>query len=190
MKNHFQFQSFLVLVCILGCQPETIGQPQKTRLQPGKLYDAGQTIYAPYYGFTSIVPEYWKGTVPMDMELFLLLPDTISIGGEIYAFGSQKKNLSSLREQWLKGMAFSESIKIRATDIIMQNDALWSEVVPEGDGVNSGNKGFAMARCGPFGYCITTLAIGPTQCFDDMKKAVRQFMDQAEFTEPSDISIY
>jgi hypothetical protein len=162
----------------------------KNRLQPGKLYSAGQTIYAPRYGFMSVVPENWKGTLPREMEIFLLLPDTISIGGEIYTFGNDHTNLENIEENWKKGVSLSETIAIKATNITIRNDMISSEIVPEGNSVNTGNKGFAAARCGPFGACVTCLALGPVQCYADMRAAVESFMTKALFTAPSDISIY
>jgi hypothetical protein len=165
-------------------------QNKKKRLQPGKLYGAGETIYAPRYGFTSIIPDRWKGTLPRDMEIFLLLPDTTSIGGEIYTFASEKNNIESLQKHWMQGMNFSESIKIKATQVDLQNDMISSELVPDGQSVNTANKGFAAARCSEFGYCITCLAIGPSQFYEDMKVAVKYFIVKASFTQPSNISMY
>ncbi|WP_254164472.1 hypothetical protein [Chryseosolibacter histidini] len=183
-------QIMVLLVTVMISVITATAQPEKKRLQPGKLYESGEVIYAPFYGFSSTVPANWKGTLPIDMEIFLLLPDTTGICGEIYTFASEKNDLSSLQKHWLRGVSFSPSIKVRATDITLENDMIMAEVVPEGDAVNTGNKGFAMARCGPFGYCITCLAIGPVQCYDEMKMAVENFMRKALFTQPSDVSIY
>jgi hypothetical protein len=160
------------------------------RLRPGTLYTSGETVYAPRYGFTSIIPNDWEGTLPLDTEIFLLMPAPNSTGAEIYTFASEQNEQSVLRERWAQGISLSESIRIRATDITIQGDMISSEVVPEGDMVNMNTKGYAVARCGPFRNCITCLAIGPAQVYDQMKSAVESFMRNASFSEPSDVSIY
>jgi hypothetical protein len=166
------------------------GQTKKKRLQPGKLYDAGEVIYAPRYGFTSVIPTHWEGTLPREVEIFLLVPDTISVGGEIWTFASEKNDLQSLKKNWTQGMNLSETIAIKATNIVEHEDMIASEVVPAGHNVNKGNKGYAIARCSAFGNCITCLGIGPVQCYEDLKTAVESFMNKASFSKPANISIY
>jgi hypothetical protein len=160
------------------------------RLRPGKLYQSGETIYAPRYGFTSVIPEGWEGALPLDTEIFLLLPSPNSTGAEIYTFASDQNDLSRLHDSWLKGVSLSESIRIKAKDIQVQGDMISSQIVPEGNEVNTGTTGFAVARCGAFGKCITSVGIGPRQTYDQMKSAVESFMTEASFTEPSNVSIY
>jgi hypothetical protein len=168
-----------------------VGNAQSTkRLQPGKLYNSGEKIYAPRYGFTSVVPERWEGTLPRDMEIFLLLPDTNTFGGEIFTFASEKNNLDALRETWLKGVSLSETIGIKAKDINVSGDMMSTELAPDGKSVDTGNRGYAAARCSPFNLCITCVAIGPTQFYEEMKTAVESFMANASFTAPSNVSIY
>jgi hypothetical protein len=183
--NYLFFFAACLLMQVSACHAQS-----SQRLKPGVRYQSGEVIYAPHYGFTSMIPPHWNGTLPIEKEIFLLVPDTITIGGEIFVFASDEKELSKLRKHWLKGVALSETIKMKATNIIESNDMISSEIIPEGDAVNTGRKGFAMARCGPFGFCITTLAIGPVQCYGDMKTAVTSFMNAALFDEPSNVSIY
>ena len=160
------------------------------RLRPGTLYASGESVYAPRYGFTSVIPNGWEGTLPLDTEIFLLLPATQSTGAEIYTFASEQNELSLLNERWEKGIWLSESIRIKATGITIQDDMISSEVVPEGDMVNTNTKGFAAAKCGPFRNCITCIAIGPVQTYNEMRSAVESFMGAASFSEPSNVSIY
>lgn len=169
--------------------PKSSGEKAK-RLRPGKLYSSGETIYAPRYGFTSVIPQDWEGALPLDTEIFLLLPSPNSTGAEIYTFASDQNDLSRLKESWMKGIPLSESIRIKATDVQVQGDMISSQIVPEGNAVNTSTTGFAVARCGPFNKCITSIGIGPRQTYDQMKSAVESFMSKASFTEPSNVSIY
>jgi hypothetical protein len=181
----------LVLAFMLFMTEDILAQNKKKRLQPGKLYEHGEKIYAPRFGFESVIPEGWEGTLPRESEIFLLMPDTITIGGEIFTFASEATDLKSIRDNWLKGAKLSENMLIKAKgEPVINGDMISAEVVPAGEAVNTGNKGYVVARCGSFGHCITCLAIGPTQFFDQFKTAVTNFMSSASFSEPSNVSIY
>lgn len=178
-----------LLLVLLGLSLAGNAQSKKKRLQPGKLYEPGEAIYAPRYGFNAVIPEGWEGTLPRDTEMFLLMPRT-EIGGEVFTFSSEKKDIQSLKENWLKGANLSDNIMIKATDVKVDGDMIFSEVVPAGEAVNKGYKGFVAAKCSPYGSCVTCLGIGPVQFFDPLKKAVDSFMRSTTFTEPSNVSIY
>lgn len=180
----------LLIAALLFAGVSTIAQSKK-RLQPGKLYEPGQKIYAPRFGFESAVPAGWNGTLPRESEIFLLTPQTINVGGEIFTFASAGSDLESIRAAWLKGTNLSETIIIKAKDNVTVNgDMISAEVISEGQGVNKGYKGYAIARCGPFGHCITSLGIGPVQFFDQIKTAVTSVMTSAAFSQPSNVSVY
>jgi hypothetical protein len=98
----------------------------KKRLQPGKIYEPGEKIYAPKYGFNGVVPEGWDGTLPRETEIFLLMPRT-GIGGEVFTFVSEGNDLQSIREAWLRGTNMSESILIKAKDVVTTGDMITSE---------------------------------------------------------------
>ena len=180
----------IIILIALFISVEGIYAQSKKRLQPGKIYEPGEKIYAPKYGVNGVIPEGWDGTLPREMEIFLLMPRT-AIGGEIFTFANDKKDLASIREGWLKGANLSESIIIKSNgDIVTNGDMISTEVVPKGESVNTGYKGFVAAKCSPYGPCITCLGIGPVQFYDQIKTAVESFMTNATFTEPSDVSIY
>src|SRR5688572_2489739 len=139
-----------ILLIILICLVSIAGAQSKKRLQPGKLYESGEQIYAPRYGFNAVVPAGWEGTLPRDTEIFLLMPDSISVGGEVFTFATDKKDLASVKEGWIKGANLSDNIVIKAKgEIATQGDMISSEVEAVGDQVNKGYKGFIAARCSP-----------------------------------------
>jgi len=47
---------------------EACTQNKKCRIEPGRLYEAGETLYAPRFGFTATVPEGWEGMSPVKMK--------------------------------------------------------------------------------------------------------------------------
>ena len=179
-----------ILLIVLSAITLVVDAQSKKRLQPGKLYEPGEKIYAPRYGFTSVIPDGWEGTLPRDTEIFLLMPRT-EIGGEIFTFASIQKDLASMSESWKKGVNLSETIIIKSSgEIKTDGDMISSEVVGSGEHVNKGGKGFVAAKCNPAGPCVTCIGLGPIQFFDQIKKAVESFMSTTTFSEPSNVSIY
>lgn len=162
----------------------------KGRIQPGKMYAAGDKIYAPKYGLHTVIPEGWEGTLPEGSEIFLLVPQE-QIGGEVFTFISFQKDLKALEESWEQGVDLNETIKIKAVgEIIAEDNIISAEVVPAGHAVNKGNKGYVSAVCSPHGFCVTMLGIGPVQFYDRVQKAVTSFAENTTFTEPSYVSMY
>lgn len=182
-----QTNLFLLLLCAT-LSFQSIGQ-KKSRLQPGRMYEAGETLYAPKFGFTAKVPTGWEGILPRDTEVFLLTTTTATYG-EIYVFGSDRGDLASLKNEWVKGVDLSQGIRMKAINPTIQDDLLTSEITVEGDYVNKGNKGFAATKCGPAGTCVTTLMIAPIQFYESIKNTVTDFMKNSTVATPSNASPY
>jgi hypothetical protein len=159
------------------------------RLQPGRLYEAGETLYAPRLGFTAKVPQGWEGMLPRDSEVFLLTTTT-STYGEIFVFGRDPIEMETLQQLWQKGIQVSETIKLTAVQSEIKNQMLMAEVSLEGEYVNKGNRGFAVTRCNPDGPCITTLMMAPSQFYEPVKATVIEFMTMSSFQPPSTASPY
>lgn len=166
-----------------------IAQKKKARLQPGKMYEAGETLFAPRFGFVAKVPQGWEGILPRESEVFLLTTTT-STYGEIFVFGNEHGDLTTMKANWEKGVALSESIKMKSVNATITDGMLTSEIIAEGDQVNKGNKGFAAARCSPSGPCIITLMVAPVQFYEPVKNTVAEFMKSATFEPPSNASPY
>jgi hypothetical protein len=163
----------------------------RSRLHPGKIYEPGEHIYAPKYGFSGIIPEDWDGTIPRGNEIFSMMPRT-SFGGEIFTFVSVGRDIQSIKESWVKGVKLTETVLIKADgNIGIDGNLIMGEVTADGDNVNKGNyKGYAVAKCSPYGPCITCLGIAPMQFYDQVSATVERFMRNASFAEPSDVSPY
>jgi hypothetical protein len=164
-------------------------QKKKSRLQPGKMYEAGETLYAPRFGFIATVPAGWEGILPRESEVFLLSSTTATYG-DIWVFGNEHGDFATMKTDWVKGMELSESIRIKAIDPSEQDGLLSSEVIAEGDLVNKGYKGFVAGRCSPSGPCVITLMIAPTQYYEAVKNTVTEFMKNSSFEPPSNVSQY
>jgi hypothetical protein len=167
-----------------------MAQGKKSRLQPGKFYEAGETIYAPRFGFTAKIPQGWQGSLPRESEVFLLQTVTPDVFGEIYVFGRAQGDLQTLKQQWLQGVDLSETIRIKATDPVMKGDMLVSEVIGEGQSINKGNRAHVAARCNPDGPCVIALSVMPKQFYEPIKNALEGFMKEAYFEPPNNASPY
>lgn len=178
----------LFLIGVLSVVQSTA--QKKNRIEPGRMYEAGETLFAPRFGFIAKVPEGWQGMLPRENEVFLLTSTTPEPFGEIYVFGRENGNLSVMAETWAKGFDLSESIRMKAVKPEIKDGMLSSEVTAEGEYVNTQYKGFATSRCNPNGSCVTALMIAPAQFYESIKNTVVQFMSSATFELPSTASPY
>lgn len=164
-------------------------QKKKGRVQPGRIYVAGESIYAPRFGFSATVPEGWEGLLPRESEVFLLTTTT-STYGEIFVFGHEQATLNSLQERWQKGVDLSETIRLQAINPTQQEGMLVSEVIATGEYINKGFKGLGVAKCNPAGPCIVTLMVAPPHYFDSVRETVLGFMKSSTFDSPNAYSPY
>jgi hypothetical protein len=169
---------------------QIFSQTHKGRIQPGRLYEAGATLYAPRYGFVAKVPEGWEGLLPRESEVFLLNTTTPTIYGEVFVFGRDQGDLLMMQEAWKKGFDLTGSVKLKAINSTLNDFLLAADVIAEGQYINRGMKGFAVARCNPTGPCVTTLMIAPVQFFDSIRNTVMKFMKEGSFQAPSNASPY
>jgi hypothetical protein len=183
-------KSYTFLLCLLFLALSfQVSAQKKARLQPGKMYEPGETLFAPRFGFIATVPVGWEGILPRESEVFLL-STTTSTYGEIFVFGSEHGDLNTMLKNWSKGVDLSEGIRMKAINPGIQDGILSCEITAEGELVNKGNKGFAIARCSPSGPCVTTLMIAPVQFYESVKATVTEFMKSSRFEPPSNVSPY
>jgi hypothetical protein len=181
--------SVILLILTLGWSVQVEAQNKKNRVQPGRMYAPGDTLFAPRLGFTARVPNGWEGTLPRESEVFML-SSTSTTYGEIFIFGNPDGNLNGILEKWKNGVALTESIKLKATNPTINDGMLTSEVIATGDYINKGYKGFAVARCNPDGPCVIALLVAPVQFYESVKTIVSDFMKSSTFEAPANISIY
>jgi hypothetical protein len=180
----------LVILALCTISNSGFAQGKKIRLQPGKFYEAGESIYAPRFGFSATIPEGWQGSLPRESEVFLLQTITTDVFGEIYVFGSERSDLASLEKTWREGTDLSETIRIKALIPVVKGDMITSEIVGEGQAINKGNRAYAVARCNPDGPCIIALSIMPKQFYESIKNSLEHFMLASSFEPPNTASPY
>lgn len=177
----------LLLITMMIWSKTLVGQKAQ-RLQPGKMYEAGETLFAPRFGFTGIVPQGWSGVLPRESEVFLL--NSLTQPSQIFLFGSEQGSLTQLKGNWDKGIDLSADVYLMAKGTTIQNGLLTSEVTAKGPYINKGNRGYAVARCSDSGPCIICLAVGPAQFFDEIKKTADALLSNSKMEKPSLASLY
>ena len=180
--------SILLLVAVSCVSIKVNGQTN--RIEPGRMYESGEKLFAPHYGFTAKVPEGWDGMLPRESEVFLLTSATASVFGEIYVFGRDRGDLSAMADAWVKGFDLSENIRLKSMKPVLNDGMLSAEVIAEGEYVNKQYKGFAASRCSDNGPCITLLAVAPEQFIESVKNTAIAFLKSGSFQAPSDASPY
>jgi hypothetical protein len=185
MKTH----NLALCLIFIGLSFQGVAQQKKSRLQPGRMYEAGETMFAPRFGFIATVPAGWEGVLPRESEVFLL-STTTSVYGEIFVFGRERGDLNSIRETWMKGVNLSETIRIKSINPTLEDGLLYSEITAEGQFINKGFKGFVVSRCSPSGPCVTTLMTAPEQYYESVKNTAMEFMKSSTFQAPSNTSPY
>jgi len=162
--------------------------PQE-RLQPGKLYKAGEEINAPMVGLTSTIPEGWAGYLPTDTEM-LMLANVENPEGTIYAFAFDD-TMDDIKARLELDIKFEVQNGIeldRKGDPFMRGDVLAVELIVK----NSSNNllGYAEAKCADYGWCVMYLMITPEYIYEESKKGLIRFMDNSTLSEPTLGSLY
>ncbi|MCS4435910.1 hypothetical protein [Aquiflexum gelatinilyticum] len=185
-------RNILILAAILigaSFNNPTVGQSAKKRIQPGRMYNSQDTLFSPIYGFTSQVPVGWVGTLPRETEVFLLTTGNGGFG-EIYVFGRAAVDLQQLSELWKEGVDVTDKLRLKAIDPKISDQILQSEVVADGNYVQRQSRAFAATKCGNQGTCITVLAVGSEESYDNVSKAALQLLQKGTFERPSFESPY
>lgn len=165
-----------------------LAQNLKNRIQPGKMYNAGDSIYTPRYGFSGQIPEGWVGVLPRETEVFLL-NSTTGIFGEIFVFGREKVDLTQLAETWKAGVDISETVRLKATDPTIEGDLLYSHAEATGNYLPPKNyRAFAATRCGE--ACITVLVISLDENAEMASQSALQLLKTAALSTPKEIDPY
>jgi hypothetical protein len=176
---------FLILSLLLSVS--SYGQKVK-RIQPGKVYEAGEALYAPRLGFRAVVPAGWTGVLPRESEVFLLTSYTSP--AEIFVLGREGASLNQLKAVWDEGIEMNSDIRLKALGATLTGGTLAAEVVAVGDFINKSMRAYAVARCGDSGACVTCLAVMPAAEFEQVKQVANAFMSAASFETPSLASPY
>jgi hypothetical protein len=184
--NRYPALSFFLWIMTLS--QDLFAQNIKNRILPGKMYNAGDSISTPRYGFSGVIPQDWVGVLPRETEVFLLNSASGTFG-EIFVFGTEKVNLSQLAETWKSGINVSETVTLKATDPTLEGDLLYAHAEATGNYLPPKNyRAFAATRCGD--ACITVLAISLEENAEMTAQSTLQFLKTAVLSTPKEVDPY
>ena len=178
----------LIILFLFFCLPSLKVNAQE-RLRPGFVYQSGDTIHAPMFGLTSIIPEGWVGVLPQQTEMFLLMAKD-NPQSSIYAFGTDDTK-EAIRERWTSGpgLEVENNIKlIRSSDVFDRGDVIAADLIVENSTNNS--KGYIEAKCSNYDRCLVLLLIVPEDFLEQSITGLKQFMDNSSLSMPTLGSIY
>jgi hypothetical protein len=180
--------SLVFLLGMLLFSQDMLAQNLKNRIQPGKLYNAGDSISTPRYGFSGVIPKGWVGVLPRETEVFLL-NSTSGTFAEIFVFGREKVDLNQLAETWKSGVDVSETINLKATDPKIEGDILFSHAEATGNYLPPKNyRAFAATRCGD--ACITVLVVSLEENAEMANSSGLEFLKTATVFTPREVDPY
>lgn len=156
------------------------------QVRPGQLYDSGEEVYGPKLGVTTKIPEGWAGVLPMNTEVFLLMPKNNSFG-QIYVMGGED-SYDALKSRWATGVELDNGIFVKSIkEPEFRNGSLASNLEVEG---NKSWNGYVEAKCGDFGNCLIAFLFAPPDMVGKLSVSIQSFMDDMTFSEPKDINPY
>ena len=176
---------------LLACLSFFAGMAQSNHIQPGKLYNAGDVIRSPRHGMQSRIPQGWRGVLPRDTEVFMILPDDPTTG-KIFVFIHGKDTPQIVQKKFEQGVNFDANITLAPSGAIAhRGDAIASEFHLSSNQTDTAERYYAESKCNPHGGgCLMVILVGNTPKFDDGKAAVREVVDQTIFQAPSNESAY
>jgi hypothetical protein len=166
-------------------------QLPSNRIKPGIMYHAGDTVRLPRIGLSTRIPEGWSGVLPRDTEVFLLMPENNSVG-EIYVVLNEKADLQVQRKLWESGMDLAEGLRLQRDGEISTRgtDVIGTMAKLVGNSANNQAKIYLEAKCSPNGFCVSYVSTSDAVSFENVKKALQQFVDNTVFSKPSNESPY
>ncbi|MBL0744408.1 hypothetical protein [Chryseolinea lacunae] len=173
----------LILLCGMAAM---VSAQSYTRIQPGTRYDAGETVRSARYGVQSRIPLGWRGVLPRDTEVFMVLPDDPD-NGQVFVFMNEKDSPATARTRFEQGINLDPNIKLAPTgNVTQRGEGIATEFRLEGKKTNKADRYYAESKCHPKGTgCLVVLLTGKTVNFEAGKAAVMEIMDHTTFVEPS-----
>jgi hypothetical protein len=183
-----------IIHCTIGCLlvVNSFGQElPSNRLKPGTLYHSGDSIKSPRLGLSARIPQEWDGVLPRDTEVFLLMPNTNFVG-EMFILVNEKVDLAGQRKRWESGAELAPGLKLQLDGgiTVREGDILSANGKVVGAQANAQNLVCLEARCSPFGFCVSAIALADKTSFERVKQGLQALVSSISFTKPSTDSPY
>ncbi len=181
--KHRQFIGRLACIGIIGLLllVSSNGVMAQERVRAGKAYLAGDTILAPMFGIEMVLPEHWNGFLTRDTEVVTLNADTI--GETNVMIFPTEEDLESIKDRWNGKVTLSPGVDLLPVEPpgIVQGK-LKTEFNFSG---NEDRMGYAIARCGAYGFCYTAFLIVTKTRGHIYKDVLDKLANSITFFEPT-----
>lgn len=182
---HFLF--FTVFVA-----SSALAQLRSDRVAPGVMYYPGDTVRSIRLGLYAIVPPEWRGVLPRDTEVMVLLPNDNSSSSIIYVLLNENMTLAQQKISLEQGSELAEGLTMVPDGAVTQRttEVLATNAILSGDKANKQARFYVESKCNPVGYCLAFVLQAETQNMERDKRSVMHLVDNIVFQDMSNISPY
>lgn len=166
-----------------------LAQLPSDRISPGVMYYAGDTVRSIRLGLYAIIPPGWKGVLPRDTDVVVLVPEQNS-SATIYAVLNQNMTLAQQKISMEQGFELSEGLTMSPDGPVTQrgNDVIVANAKLSGTKANKAAKFYVASKCNPVGYCLAFVASADAADFSKAQTALQSLVDHMVFEDMSHIS--
>lgn len=168
---------------------EAWAQLPSDRVSPGVMYYAGDTVLSIRLGLYTIIPSGWKGVLPRDTDVVVLVPEENS-SATIYAILNQNMTLAQQKISMEQGFELSEGLVMSPDGPVTQrgNDIVAANAKLSGAKANQAAKFYVESKCNPAGYCLAFVASADAADFSKAQTALQSLVDHTVFQDMRGIS--
>lgn len=148
-------------------------------LEPSKIYKAQEKVLVPEHGLVMSIPAHWNGYLARGTGIFRMDSDTTD--ASVLYFVHQQSE-TQIRNNWSDGFELASGLEVKLSDSISTTPkGMFAKVQSTG---SNKAKGYLLAKCGDFGYCITALMFTSANNFKPFEGSQFGFLDALTFRQP------
>lgn len=183
------YRILFALATGIGLATESRAQLPTDRISPGVMYYSGDTVRSIRLGLSSIVPSGWKGVLPRDTEVVVLVPEENS-SATIYAVLNENMTLAQQKINLEKGFELADGLTMVPDGMVTQRteEVLSTSARLTGEKANPQAKFYVESKCNPAGYCLVYVLSADARDLEKGKTALKQLVDQTSFEDMSHVS--
>ena len=161
------------------------------RVLPGVMHYAGDTIQSIRLGLYTIIPAGWKGVLPRDTEVAVLVPEQTT-SASIYVLVNENMTLAQQKINLEKGFSLADGLNMTPDGQVTQrgSEVLSTNARLTGEKANKQAKFYVEAKCNPVGYCLAFVLSADAPDMEKGKLALQQLVDNTVFQDMSHVSPY
>jgi len=153
------------------------------QVQRAKLYNSGDSLFSIRHGTQVKIPQGWRGGVPQDTEVLLLVPNKPA-DDQLYVNANVGETASEIKARWLEGIDLGYGFILEAKGDIKLEDQVVSAEFTSQNSVSAQRRTFGKTICGPYQICITAFVSGQAKNAPENLNALNSLISSVTFAEP------